>query len=732
MGAEHITPPFYPPFDSTSPNIHLAVLKRRVPHLFSSRPRRRHRSSKLKVMAERSVNTSLNRTLDPASIVPVIAKSLQKAHGRRTQPKRPGAGNNQVDEPRLRVELYEIGLLSRQLLDAPDPNEAWMRRWEDVLEKVAEAFADVTGATGQPESSGTSGSQDDNCVKFREDVDNWIKEELPLLLEVIRDVLGRPEEAALVGSLPTIRRNLEKMSSIFPDVGNVRRQQLDALMKSIVAELERMHVPSQDRSMSIDGTVREDGLRLFGRGVFAFPFRDFEDSADWDTFVSDTTMDVDEPQELFEGWSRRMSHGPRAGPSTSAGPATPRGLRSGNSTIQDEIDGARTMSQTDILHGLNAGLTTGHHGTSYAGEGSTAMELTEPFDGHSNALPIAPADTSRAVSDDGGSRMMSFTQVIPQPSTRLPISDARASTQAEGSMQIAPTIDQGVPNTSATDQVGPSAPAQDVGSVPVTPTTEEPVAPRTPQQGSAPSSPRRSSSGVPSPDSRQAVQSGRRRSSRSSSPGHLPGPAGLSIGSWSRSQLATSTPMAGQQPAIPRKASASSTGSGMYGGGASYQVWDPATQKLELQLTAEKTLRAQEKALMEARIRELEELARRERLDREQAVQYEREEKEKAVQREREEKEKAVQREREEREREREYLQKSLDETKRDERERRESEVEKERKYASMLERFLAEREAALKEREAALKERDLEVKELRERVHALEHRGGDVPSGSR
>ncbi|KAJ2996609.1 hypothetical protein NUW54_g7220 [Trametes sanguinea] len=172
--------------------------------------------------------------------------------------------------------------------------------------------------------------------------------------------------------------------------------------------------------------------------------------------------------------------------------------------------------------------------------------------------------------------------------------------------------------------------------------------------------------------------------------------------------------MAGQQPGIPRKASASSTGSGMYGGGASYQVWDPATQKLELQLTAEKTLRAQEKALMEARIRELEELARRERLDREQAVQYEREEKEKAVQR-----------EREEREREREYLQKSLDETKRDERERRETEVERERKFASMLEKLLAEREAALKER-------DLEVKQLRERVYALEHRAGDAPSGSR
>ncbi|OSD05944.1 hypothetical protein PYCCODRAFT_1060546 [Trametes coccinea BRFM310] len=288
-----------------------------------------------------------------------------------------------------------------------------MKRWEEVLEKVAEAFAEVTRTSDDPEASGASSAQDDNCVRFRDDVDKWIRDELPGLVEVIRDVLGKPEEAALVGSLTTIRRNLKKMSSIFSDAGNVRLQQLNSLMRSIVAELQKIEIRSRDQSMSIDGT-RGDGLRTFGESVFAFRFRDFQDSDEVSSFFSDTTMDDDARQQVFDQVVHFASHG------QGAGPATPRASQRRNLATQDESYSVQSMSETNILHGLNQRPMSGR-GNSQTGEGSRTMEMTEPVRGHFDASPNAPADVSRAVSDDGGSRMMSFTTVVPQRSERLPI-----------------------------------------------------------------------------------------------------------------------------------------------------------------------------------------------------------------------------------------------------------------------------------------------------------------------
>ncbi|KAI8995271.1 hypothetical protein BD414DRAFT_236070 [Trametes punicea] len=284
-----ISTPTSPQFDISSPNIHLFILKRRVPHLFSFR--RRHRSPRRRAMSNLSINMSTDRTVDNSVTLKLIARDLAQGIARRRYHQVPG----QPAASQLQVQFYELGILSRHLLHSDSPDEAWTKRWEDILDKVARAYATVLGEDPKPGS--TSTSQEDICMKYNSDIERWIKEDIPRHVAIIQDVLGEPDKAALVASLGTIRRNLTQLSSIFPNTSEARINQLESLMSNVMAGLQRVRSDSQERSAFFDDAVDPDQLKQLGEQCYWLEFRDFQDLFDADSFDSDASMYDAQPAE---------------------------------------------------------------------------------------------------------------------------------------------------------------------------------------------------------------------------------------------------------------------------------------------------------------------------------------------------------------------------------------------------------------------------------------------------
>ncbi|KAH9902557.1 hypothetical protein C8Q73DRAFT_9973 [Cubamyces lactineus] len=201
--------------DCPSPNIHLTVLRLRVPHVFGSR-RRPSSTRKPRIMS--TVDKPSNRPANLSAALHIIVQDLSE---------KPSREDSDVRQSRSRfakkLECYEFAILSRHLLTVSRSDQEFQQRWEGLLDKVEAAFAAVN-----PEHAS---SAEETHRERRPSIDQWIKDIVPRHLELIRAVYGRETKKyeqlmGLVGSLRQIQKNLLLLSDTVPTRQKDRRRQL--------------------------------------------------------------------------------------------------------------------------------------------------------------------------------------------------------------------------------------------------------------------------------------------------------------------------------------------------------------------------------------------------------------------------------------------------------------------------------------------------------------------------
>ncbi|CDO77705.1 hypothetical protein BN946_scf184969.g56 [Trametes cinnabarina] len=203
-----------------------------------------------------NVSSSLERTLEGSRILEIIRGNLTKAAARRNVPPNVRTPPTPSD---LKLQLYELGILSRHLLFSDSPDEKWSTRWVAALDKVAQAFATEI-PLAQPDS-------DDNCVNYDRNIDEWINTVVPEHMRIIRVVLKADNEhqklLELVQSLQQIHQNLDAIARVFPGGQEVRRRQLKDLMLTLLSSL-------QEHQMDLEDTVPPGEVhQLFALANFA-------------------------------------------------------------------------------------------------------------------------------------------------------------------------------------------------------------------------------------------------------------------------------------------------------------------------------------------------------------------------------------------------------------------------------------------------------------------------------
>ncbi|KAJ8490072.1 hypothetical protein ONZ51_g2545 [Trametes cubensis] len=227
-----------------SPNIHLTVLKLRVPHLFSSR-RRPSRPRNLAIMPKpiSTVDRSSNRTVDISTAMEIVMHNLHGADPDATHSQRRTAS---------KMDWYQLGIMSRHLLTTTRSDEEFQRRWEDLLQKIEAAFK----AVNPLHVSHADGAD----VMPHPDLDQWIKNTVPKHIQIVRAAYGPGTEEHkrledLVKSLKYMRKNMQSLSATVPANENRRREQLDNLMARVLEGLER-------QQMELRGGIQEAQLLL--------------------------------------------------------------------------------------------------------------------------------------------------------------------------------------------------------------------------------------------------------------------------------------------------------------------------------------------------------------------------------------------------------------------------------------------------------------------------------------
>ncbi|CDO72498.1 hypothetical protein BN946_scf184980.g39 [Trametes cinnabarina] len=214
-----------------------------------------------------NVSSFLERTLEGSKILEIIRGNLSKATARRNVPLDVRTTPTPSD---LKLQLYELGILSRHLLFFDSPDEKWSTRWVAALDKVAQAFATEI-PLAQPDS-------DDNCVNYDRNIDEWIKTVVPEHVRIIRVVLKADNEhqklLELVQSLQQIHQNLDTITRVFPGSQEVQRRQLKDLMLTLLSSL-------QEHQMDLEDTIPPgEASQLFALANFAAQssYDDFSES----------------------------------------------------------------------------------------------------------------------------------------------------------------------------------------------------------------------------------------------------------------------------------------------------------------------------------------------------------------------------------------------------------------------------------------------------------------------
>ena len=268
--------------DPSSPDVHLTILRRRVPHLFNSHTS--PRSPKRSLMVEQSPSQSWRRTSnDVHRMLEILCKSLRKDAARRTFTPRSG----QAAPHPLRVLFFELCALSHSLLHANPASTVWLKQWSDLLETVAQFYSEVLG--GDPRALAESNSHQNNCVRFSQDIQEWIEKVIPHHVNLFRAVYRRPEYVKRREVLRRLLVNLEDFSSLFPDVDNTRRDQLQALMTQIVTGLLG---PVDDDEVTLVQDLDPVDFKQLVTGVSGRSFDLFFRNFDWSCFDTDLGQSI--------------------------------------------------------------------------------------------------------------------------------------------------------------------------------------------------------------------------------------------------------------------------------------------------------------------------------------------------------------------------------------------------------------------------------------------------------
>lgn len=259
------SPSPYPQPGADLSSVRLAILKRRVPHLFGSR-RHSRRSKRLAMSTPRSPSSLSN----PASaVVPVDTDTIWNIHRRLSQLRK--ARNTDDFPPLLDIELL-VGL-AEAFLNAPSDSSLKSRFWAELLPKVDAALTKAFERSRSLLSPGAS----DEFVKIPTDIKGWIEEVVPIHVELIKDIVqqGRGKEAVL--ELLPVLQELKNVKDIPPENQDTLSDlvlALDRLLKSESQELsgDDYVIPPEENFMRILGVNNSDELRQLceASGIFEY------------------------------------------------------------------------------------------------------------------------------------------------------------------------------------------------------------------------------------------------------------------------------------------------------------------------------------------------------------------------------------------------------------------------------------------------------------------------------
>ncbi|KAH9886304.1 hypothetical protein C8Q73DRAFT_716295 [Cubamyces lactineus] len=262
--------------DHPSPNIHLTVLKLRVPHLFSSR-RRPSRPRNLAIMPQ-SASTN-NRTVELSIIMDFVGQNLDGRQGN------PNAPHSRRPLMLRQLDCYQVGILTHHLLATKRNDADVERRWQELLQKIEAAFKAANPSHVSHVDAAGANPYDS--------LDRWIEEAVPRHVQLIRDAYAPGSKEAqelvnLIESLENTRKNLKSLARSMPTDQQGRLKQLDNLMARIMMGLER-----QQRELS-DGLPRVEPSHLSQLADIANEgdFSDFAHMCDL-SYLSSSSLVVD-------------------------------------------------------------------------------------------------------------------------------------------------------------------------------------------------------------------------------------------------------------------------------------------------------------------------------------------------------------------------------------------------------------------------------------------------------
>ncbi|KAI0712509.1 hypothetical protein C8Q76DRAFT_734989 [Earliella scabrosa] len=310
------------PHLDSSPNIHLAILKRRVPHLFHSK-RRSRRSQRISMAAD-THSRLVDQTLDASAFLKYIsvrdvAEDIKKVA--------PIEVNDKTERSLKLYALYSIGLLSGKLIKGK-VDHTWDQDMAKIMSKLGATFA---RALRQPDLK----PADDHCIVYYRTglgFTQWVDGVIPAIVQVLKASDADSVLAARAACLPKIMENLNFLNECAAEDKDEARHELLHLAKSIVNHLE-------DRVDALVDAELKNVMQWVDTHLNVPSSNDVDD--DWDNFTStfdESDGSRDDEQNASAGEGVGMILPPEL---------TGRASHAGPSSTQQEPDSSGELEYTD-------------------------------------------------------------------------------------------------------------------------------------------------------------------------------------------------------------------------------------------------------------------------------------------------------------------------------------------------------------------------------------------------